>query len=316
MNILNYSGELENQLKRNLSPTKKYMNNDVTEKKLNILKKEIISREVKKVQKKQVRSKSGVNSVTKVQDIVCVDLGSESPAAQEESSSLLDLEKGGEKKTETGFGTGVEIGGCDTVIDLSTTENTSQECTTPEPVRTQTHSPAVVSLESKGGAGPKSSKGPRVGRTGALKVDRKPPGIIITPTVSQPSAASISLCNSSVTKHTLKSISMSKRIISPSYSSFFPPSLVQSTSSSYPPSSSPFLVHDDPPFDPTLSAKSSPDLSIFKSPLLRQRKCHLNQYSKRSSSWESTQLTGKYNTRFQYTSDVTNGKKLNQMLGS
>lgn len=284
------------------------MNNDVTERKLNTLKKEIITSEGKKIQKKQTRSKSSLNNVIKVQDIVCVDLGLECPAPQEETSRLLDFEKG--------VGVGVETGACDTVTDVSTTENTSQECTTPEPVRTQTHTPAKISLESKGGAGPKSAKWPRVGRAGALKVDRKAPGIIITPTVSQASAASVSLCNNSVTKHTLKSISMSKRITSPSYSSFFPPSLVPSPSSSYPPSSSPFLVHDEVPFDPTLSAKSSPDLSIFKSPLLRQRKCHLNQYSKRSCSWESTQLTGKYNTRFQYTSDITNGKKLNQMLDS
>jgi hypothetical protein len=297
---------LENQLKRNLSPSKKYMNNDVTEKKLNTLKKEIISSEGKKIQKKQIRSKSSLNNVTKLQETVCVDLGLECPAPQEETSRLLDLEKGA----------GVETGACDPVTDLSTTENTSQECTTPEPVRTQTHTPAKISLESKGGAGLKSAKGPRTGRTGALKVDRKAPGTIVTPTVSQASAASVSLCNNSVTKHTLKSISMSKRITSPSYSSFFPPSLVPSPSSSYPPSYSPFLVHDEVPFDPTLSTKSSPDLSIFKSPLLRQRKCHLNQYSKRNCTWESTQLTGKYNTRFQYTSDITNGKKLNQMLDS
>ena len=161
-------------------------------------------------------------------------------------------------------------------------------------------------MDSKERVRPRSLKTSVSGQTGAPNVNRKPPGPTI-PIASQECALNNSLCNNSVTKHTLKSKSMSKRIISPSYSSSFP-------ASSYPSSS--FLLNDEMPCDSSFVIKNSPDLSIFKSPLLRQRKCNLNQYSTRSCAWVSTQLTGKYNTRFQYTSDVTNGKKLNQMLNT
>ena len=326
-----FLGELENELKRNLSPTRKYLNNEVTEKKLNNLKKEMnLNQGKKKSQIKQINAKLGLKRQIKEQDIVCCYTNIECPAPHTETSRPLDLEIGveiNENKNEKDDNKDIDSSDLN---EQSNTEYTSHECTTPDPVHpvrthTQTHTQKHTSagegigMESKGVAGPKSSKRPGSGRIGTLNIDRKPPSIIITP-VPQASTVSNSLCNSSVTKHTLKSKSMSKRIISPSYSSSFPSSTFPSSSyPSYPTSSSSsFLLNDNDemPFDSSFSAKNSPDLSIFKSPLLRQRKTHQNQYNTRNCAWVSTQLTGKYNTRFQYTSDITNGKKLNQMLNS
>lgn len=322
---------MENQLKRNLSPTRKYLSNEITEKKLNILKKEMnLNQGKKKSQIKQINAKLGLKRQIKVQDIVCCNTNIECPAPHTETSRPLDFDIGvGTNEIKNEKDDNKDIDSSD-ANEQSNTENTSHDCTTPDPVHpvrthTQTHTQEHTSagegigMESKGVTGPKSLKRPGSGRIGTLNIDRKPPGIIITP-VPQASTVSNSLCNSSVTKHTLKSRSMSKRIISPSYSSSFPSSTFPSSSyPSYPTfSSSSFLFNnnDEMPFDSSFSAKNSPDLSIFKSPLLRQRKNHQNQYSTRNCAWVSTQLTGKYNTRFQYTSDITNGKKLNQMLNS
>ena len=60
--------------------------------------------------------------------------------------------------------------------------------------------------------------------------------------------------------------------------------------------------------------KLNPDLSIFRSPLARQKVKNINQYNERNGEWVATSLTGKYNSRFQNTTDIANAKKLNQML--
>ena len=281
----------------------------------------------KKSQIKQINAKLGLKRQVKEQDIVCCNTNIECPAPQTETSRPLDLDIGvatNENKNEKVDDKDIDISD---VNEQSNTENTSHECTTPDPVHpvhTQTPKQTSVGegtgMESKGVTGPKSTKRPGLGRIGTLNVDRNPTGIIIPP-VPQASTVSNSLCNGSVTKHTLKSKYMSKRILSPSYSSSFPS--YSFPSSSYPsyrsyrtssPSSFLFNNNDEMPFDTSFSAKNSPNLSIFKSPLLRQRKNHQNQYSIRNCAWVSTRLTGKYNTRFQYTSDITDGKKLNQML--
>lgn len=281
---------------------------------------------------KQINAKLGLKRQVTEQDIVCCNTNIECPAPQTETSRPLDLEIGvatNKNKNEKVDNKDIDI---TDVYEQSNTENTSHECTTPDPVhpvltQTQKHTHKQTSvgegigMESKGVTGPKSSKRPGSGRIGTVNIDRKPPGIIVSP-VPQASTVSNSLCNSSVTKHTLKSKYMSKRILPPSYSSSFPSSTFPSSSypsyRSYPTTSSSFLLNnnDEMPFDSSFSIKNSPNLSIFKSPLLRQRKNHQNQYSTRNCAWVSTQLTGKYNTRFQYTSDITNGKKLNQMLNS
>ena len=101
-------------------------------------------------------------------------------------------------------------------------------------------------------------------------------------------AANNSLCNNSATKHTLKSKCMLKR------------------------NSANATVQGNPLF----TGNRSPDLSIFKSPLARQKYQNVNQYSARDSAWLPTKLTGKYNSRFQYTADISDAKKVNQMMST
>jgi hypothetical protein len=119
-----------------------------------------------------------------------------------------------------------------------------------------------------------------------LQDSRSSIGIGLSSTALKQALAANTLCNNSATRHTLKSKCMLKR--NPTISS----------------------VHGNQIFD----RRSSPDLSIFRSPLARQKYQNVNQYSARDSAWIPTKLTGKYNSRFQYTTDISDAKKVNQMM--
>ena len=103
--------------------------------------------------------------------------------------------------------------------------------------------------------------------------------------VKRHSGSSPSPCNYSIVRDTMKSRSMSK------------------------------LTFNTRPISSTPSSgKLNPDLSIFRSPLARQKVNNVNQYNEKNGEWVATSLTGKYNSRFQNTTDIANAKKLNQML--
>jgi hypothetical protein len=122
----------------------------------------------------------------------------------------------------------------------------------------------------------------------ALQESRSSIGIGLSSSALAQALAANTLCNNSSTRHTLKSKCMLKR---------------NATNSS---------VQSNPLFP----KKSSPDLSIFRSPLARQKYQNVNQYSARDSAWIPTKLTGKYNCRFQYTTDISDAKKVNQMMNT
>jgi hypothetical protein len=122
----------------------------------------------------------------------------------------------------------------------------------------------------------------------AMQESRSSIGIGLSSSALAQALAANTLCNYSSTRHTLKSKCMLKR---------------NATGSS---------VQSNPLF----TRKSSPDLSIFRSPLARQKYQNVNQYSARDSAWIPTKLTGKYNSRFQYTTDISDAKKVNQMMNT
>jgi hypothetical protein len=64
------------------------------------------------------------------------------------------------------------------------------------------------------------------------------------------------------------------------------------------------------------NSSKPPNLDIFKTPAVRRPSTshNVNVYSKEMCSWVPSNLTGKYNERFQYSADIVRWNKINAML--
>ena len=83
----------------------------------------------------------------------------------------------------------------------------------------------------------------------------------------------------------------------------------------------PFAIRNTHRYSPSPSKNNKfttknqqPNLSIFKSPSTRRNRLNVNEFDEDSYGWRPTYLTGKYNERFQYSSDIVRWNKLNAML--